>query len=115
MSSFKELMPGQFAHPIMVTTCSMVYVRSSAGRVVVYHWPFTLVQDDEKKQMQEAVESIEATHDIAVINVFTKSDAGLGRLTTYLEERYGRKPEVFIRDISHNLWVAYDGTLYLDG
>jgi hypothetical protein len=87
---FREMKKGEIA-TTMITTCTMVYVRSNAGRVVIYHWPFTIADDGRYRQkMMSALESINATGNVALIKLFSKVNTA--ELTEYLR-RYSRNIE----------------------
>ena len=102
---YRELTAGQWAFPGMITSCTMVYVRSESGRVVVYHWPFTAVTEAYKQKMTQAVNSINASGSVSYIKLFTKSNVGLQELINHLNtyttnietDLVGQRIEPFIK------------------
>lgn len=106
---YRELTAGQWAFPGMITSCTMVYVRSKSGRVVVYHWPFTAVHEGHKQTMTQAVNSINASGSVSYIKLFTKSEHGLQDLIDHLKT-YTTNIETDLVDQRIEPFIMFDGS-----
>lgn len=102
---FREMKKGEIATSTL-TTCTMVYVRSNAGRVVIYHWPFTIVSDKYQPKMTKALEAINATEDVALIKLFSKENTA--ELNEYLR-RYTRNIETITLTRHQEPIITFEG------
>jgi hypothetical protein len=85
-SKYAEIRAGEKAWFEFITSCTVVYVRSTAGRVVVYHWPMSAIVRGSADAMRDAVQSIGATGKVSLIKLFTKSLVGLDELISHLRK-----------------------------
>lgn len=72
---YKEIHEGEMATAEYITTCTIVYVRNTTGRVVVYHWPKTVLHFEYQNKMKDAIETIGTTKNVTQIILFTKIPA----------------------------------------
>jgi len=105
---FDELKSGDTGWFEFITSCTIVYTRSKSGRVVVYHWPFTKVNDSYIQKMEQAVNSINAAGEVSYIKLFTKSKVGLDELISHLE-KYSKNIETDIVDRQTEPMIDFDG------
>lgn len=109
---YDELVEGDVAEFRQITSCTAVYVRSEAGRVVIYHWPKTALTTSSKLAFDHAVASIGATGHIAQIKLFTKSKVDLGEFIEYLKP-FCVNVEVDLVNYQTEPWVLFNGTRYI--
>ena len=103
---YKEIHEGEMGTAEFITSCTFVYVRSSSGRVVIYHWPKTAVLHTYKIEMQNAVESIGATKSVVKIKLFTRSESR--ELIDHLE-KYTNNIETVLLDRRSEPFVTFSG------